>query len=316
MLSSKNDEQLTPVSEDIPLVSIIIPTYNRADVIGRAIHSAVNQSYSRVEVIVVDDASHDNTSEVVKTFADDKIRYKKHQTNKGGAEARNTGIELANGKYISFLDSDDKWRTEKIQCQVRRFKESDSRAGLIYTGIIYQESGFRKGNNYSSDEIKRKLRVGNPIGGCSSVMIKKEVVQSIGCFDRALPASQDREYWYRISKHYDIYYDHKFNVIKYSDSGKKQISSQPEKVCLGKLSFLKRHKNDFSKYQIAKTYFIISRVLRVNESKQKKKSVLRYSYKAVKMYPISPIFITYYILHLLPYEIEIILKSLLRLFKK
>jgi len=95
------------MNEKNPTVSVIIPTYNRAHTIGRAIKSVLNQTYQDFEIIVVDDGSTDNTEEVVKSFRDKRIRYIQHKKNKGAAAARNTGIKSAKGKYIAFQDSDD-----------------------------------------------------------------------------------------------------------------------------------------------------------------------------------------------------------------
>ena len=90
-------------------VSVIIPTYNRAYLISRAINSVLNQTYQDFEIIIVDDGSTDNTEEVIKEFQekDERIKYIRHKNNKGEAAARNTGIKAAKNEYISFQDSDD-----------------------------------------------------------------------------------------------------------------------------------------------------------------------------------------------------------------
>lgn len=105
-----------------PLVSVIIPTYNRANLVGRAIESVIQQSYAHLEIIVVDDASSDNTKEVIDAIGDRRLRYIRHQTNLGGAVSRNTGIDAATGEYIAFLDSDDIWLSQKIECQISRIQ--------------------------------------------------------------------------------------------------------------------------------------------------------------------------------------------------
>jgi len=96
-------------------VSVIIPTYNRAHLVGRAIRSVLNQTYQDFEIIVVDDCSTDNTEEIVKGFNDHRIRYMRHDRNRGGSAARNTGIKASQGKYIAFLDSDDEWLLKKAE---------------------------------------------------------------------------------------------------------------------------------------------------------------------------------------------------------
>lgn len=87
-----------------PTVSVIIPTYNRAPLLGRAVQSVLNQTYQDFEVIVVDDASLDNTEEVVRHFADPRIHYLRHEENRGTAASRNTAIKIDRGEYVAFLD--------------------------------------------------------------------------------------------------------------------------------------------------------------------------------------------------------------------
>lgn len=104
--------------QEKPLVSVIIPTYNRAQLVRRAIESVLQQTYDHLEMIVVDDASKDNTQEVINGISDLRLRYIRHQTNLGGAISRNTGIDAATGEYLAFLDSDDVWLPEKIADQL------------------------------------------------------------------------------------------------------------------------------------------------------------------------------------------------------
>lgn len=117
-----------------PLVSVIIPTYNRADLVVRALDSVTQQTYKNLEIIFIDDASTDNTEVVIKAIDDFRIRYIRHQTNEGGAKARNTGIEAATGEYIAFLDSDDVWLPKKIEWQVAAIDNNpDSEKIVSYT---------------------------------------------------------------------------------------------------------------------------------------------------------------------------------------
>src|SRR5690349_3602213 len=100
----------------MPKVSVIIPTYNRAQFIARAVDSVLEQTYKDFEIIVIDDGSSDNTQEILKAY-EGKIRYV-YQQNKGISAARNRGIQEAKGEYIAFLDSDDVWKPEKLSVQV------------------------------------------------------------------------------------------------------------------------------------------------------------------------------------------------------
>jgi len=106
-----------------PTVSVIIPTYNRAHLVGRSIQSVINQTYQDFEIIVVDDGSTDNTEDIIKEFQkkDKRIKHIKHNKNKGGSAARNTGIRAARGEYIAFLDSDDEWMPTKLEKQTSYF---------------------------------------------------------------------------------------------------------------------------------------------------------------------------------------------------
>ncbi|OKH14938.1 glycosyl transferase family 2 [Fischerella major NIES-592] len=121
-----------------PLVSVVIPTYNRADLIKHTLNSAIRQSYKNLEIIIIDDGSVDNTEEVVKAIDDSRIRYIRLPNNSGGSVARNTGIENARGEYIAFLDSDDLWIPEKIELQLASIqKHPNPQKVVCHTQIVF-----------------------------------------------------------------------------------------------------------------------------------------------------------------------------------
>ncbi|MFC6974687.1 glycosyltransferase family 2 protein [Halomicroarcula sp. GCM10025709] len=103
---------------DRPRVSVVVPTYNRADTVGRAVESALAQTVTDIEVVVVDDGSTDDTAAVVTGIDDERVRYLAHERNRGRSAARNTGIEAARGEYVAFLDSDDRWLPGKLDRQL------------------------------------------------------------------------------------------------------------------------------------------------------------------------------------------------------
>jgi glycosyltransferase involved in cell wall biosynthesis len=112
----------------------VIPTYNRADFLPKAIQSVLNQTYRDWEMIIVDDGSIDKTEEIVKDYKEARIRYIVHKSNLGSSAARNTGIKNSRGEYIAFLDSDDEWFPEKISCQMNIFQKEDWKCGVVCTG--------------------------------------------------------------------------------------------------------------------------------------------------------------------------------------
>ncbi|MHB8117595.1 MAG: glycosyltransferase family 2 protein [Methanothrix sp.] len=190
----------------MPIVSVIISTYNRAYLVGRAIRSVLDQTYQDFELIVVDDGSADNTDEVVKGFNDLRIRYIRHEQNKGSAAARNTGINAAQGEYIAFQDSDDEWLPEKLEKQMRIFEMAPAQVGVVYTGF-YLIKGDRKTyipdpnikiteGNIHSELLKRNF-VGTP-----SAVVRKRCFKKVGMFDERLPSLEDWELFIRISEYY------------------------------------------------------------------------------------------------------------------
>ncbi len=108
-------------------ISIVMPTFNRASTISRAINSIINQDYSNFELLIVDDGSTDNTKEIVDSFDDKRIKYI-FQKNSGACKARNTGINKSSGEYIAFLDSDDEWDELKLMKQICFLKEKKADA--------------------------------------------------------------------------------------------------------------------------------------------------------------------------------------------
>ena len=116
-----------------PMVSIIIPTHNRAHMVGRAIRSVLAQTFKDFELILVDDCSTDYTEEAARTFHDRRMVYLRHDENQGASAARNTGVRAARGKYIAFLDSDNEWWCNKLELQVAVLEQTPE-IGLVYAG--------------------------------------------------------------------------------------------------------------------------------------------------------------------------------------
>lgn len=199
--------RLSKASENkqTPLVSVIIPTYNRAHLLGRALRSVINQTFEDFEIIIVDDASTDGTQTLVNSFEDKRISYIKLYLNQGVSVARNIGIQHAQGEYIAFIDSDDEWIPEKLKKQLDVFKDSTHSLGLVYTKSVT----VRENNEKPSiiplfrGNLLPFLLVYNYIGLTSSPLIKKECFSKVGLFDESLPVSEDWDMWIRISQYYE-----------------------------------------------------------------------------------------------------------------
>lgn len=185
-----------------PMVSIIIATFNRANFIGKAIESVLDQTYPNFELIIIDDGSTDGTANVVARYQDSRITYRWIE-NGERSRARNLGIKLSRGKYIAFLDSDDWYLPNKLADQVAAL-EVDPDAGLVLGGwLILDESG-RKIQEVSPWEwispqptIEQWLfsTTATPI----TVLVKKEWIERVGGFDPELFIAEDVELWIRLA---------------------------------------------------------------------------------------------------------------------
>ncbi len=219
-----------------PKVSVVIPTYNRARLISRAIQSVLNQSYQNLEIIIVDDGSMDNTEDTVRSFKDVRIVYIRHEINKGASAARNTGIKASRGEYIAFQDSDDEWFPDKLDHQMKAFNNGPSKLGIVYCGFYRIESDkktYIPGDNIAQKEgdIHNELLKGNFIG-TPAVLIKKECFENIKYFDENIPALEDWELWIELSKYYSFKYINKPLLCSYST---------PNSVNLNHKNLLKAH---------------------------------------------------------------------------
>ena len=206
-------------------VSVIIPTYNRAHLVSRAIKSVLNQNFQDFEIIVVDDGSTDNTEEVIKSFKDKRIRYIWHEINKGGNAARNTGLKNSRGEYIAFLDSDDEWLPEKLERQLEIFEKSqDEKLGFVYCGVIFINKKENKELRFLpkvKGYVYKNMLADNITFGGSDNLIKKEVFNICGFFDECEElkkrGAQEYEMWIRIAQKFNFTFVKEYLVKYYTD---------------------------------------------------------------------------------------------------
>lgn len=216
---STNAERLTQTGLHRKLVSVVIPTHNRSALLRRAIESVRRQTYSECEIIVVDDASPDDTQEVVADIPDVRIRYVRHTCNKGGSAARNTGIECARGQYIAFLDDDDEWVANKLELQILALGDAD--AILCAAALNGKNFVKRKPKEYVELRDLRKGTVAS--GGTGALLARAEVFQRVK-FDETLQRCQDWDVFIRIAQSFSIRYLNA-PLVKYNEGDHPRISN-------------------------------------------------------------------------------------------
>jgi len=195
----------------MPTVSVIIPTYNRAEFLPTAIKSALNQTFKDIQIIVSDDRSTDHTREVVESFNDDRIRYVRNEGKKGPSATRNTAISASKGEYIAFLDDDDEWVPDKLQKQVELLDHSQPNICGVYSNRLFidRESGKILSDNPETEQLQGnllyQLMIKSPIH-TSSVVVRKRCLEEIGLFDETISYMEDRDMWIRLSMKWDFEY--------------------------------------------------------------------------------------------------------------
>ncbi|MDM8552489.1 glycosyltransferase [Desulfobacterales bacterium HSG2] len=187
------------------LVSVIIPTFNRAWILKEAVDSVLSQEFQDFELIVVDDGSTDDTWDILNAYQENIILIR--QENKGVSAARNRGIDLASGELIAFLDSDDLWLPKKLSAQVGFFN-SNPDALICQTEEIWIRNGVRV--NPKKKHKKPSGMIFEPsLSLClvspSAVMIRRGLFETVGLFDERLPACEDYDLWLRISCRYPVF---------------------------------------------------------------------------------------------------------------
>lgn len=189
-------------------VSVIIPAYNCAKTIERAIDSVINQTIQVFEIIIINDGSTDNTQLIVNNYINQHNGYNIkliNKINEGVSKARNLGIKLSEGDYIAFLDSDDYWDLNKVKKQLQTF-ESNPNIDLLGTARnneLFQSKFIVKLNKLS--KISSKTLLYKNFFSTPSIMMKKSVVDEVGYFDENQRYAEEGDYWIRICNKHECY---------------------------------------------------------------------------------------------------------------
>lgn len=264
------------------LFSVIIPSYNRGKVVVRAINSVLNQTYQDFEIIVVDDGSEDNTEIAVKNIGDNRIKYVR-QKNSGACVARNTGIEHSQGLYVSFLDSDDEWFPQMLEKQLALYN-SDSEIGCIYSNLqvvdgVGRTYPFGKSFGVQGNCYSEVLRQGY-MAPTSVLSAKRTCFDKIGFFDVNLPASQDDDMCFKLSKHYKVGYIPEYMAIMNVEQVNR-ISNNPQKVAEGWWMLWNKYEEDvinFCGRDVMQTHYLncVKRYAAINDKASYVKALDKY----------------------------------------
>lgn len=242
------------------LVSVIIPVYNREKTIKRAIDSVLSQTYSNLEVIVIDDCSVDNSVKIVNEYEDERVRVICQKEHGGANKARNIGIENAKGEYIAFQDSDDEWCSNKLAVQLAYMQKEGFLVCFSpyylcqnkYTRIIPEDYQLNKEyHNDLADILKHRNVVGTP-----TLIFKRKVISLLGgvVFDEALMRLQDYELMLRLVQILKIGYIETPLVTAYSIEHNISRSEQYLYDAIAKI--LKKHKNFLNVKSFLKNYLV------------------------------------------------------------
>ena len=227
MLAKRTQYRLLfDLSELIKMISVIIPAYNAEKTILSTIESIQKQTYSNIEIIVIDDGSTDRTFDIASQVEDSRIKVFNYP-NGGVSEARNRGIAHTNGEYISFIDADDIWTANKLEKQMLALN-NNIEADVVYswTAVMLENLNNPEENRLFSgkkvtftEDIYSQLLLENFIGNGSNILVKKEAVAEIGKFDSSVNPCEDWDYYLRLAAKYQFALVPEHQIIYRQTSG-------------------------------------------------------------------------------------------------
>ncbi len=196
--------------ENRPLISVVIPTYNRKESLPVAIYSVINQTYENLDIIVIDDGSHDGTEEYIRSITDKRLRYKRSDRNRGPSAARNMGARLALGEYLAFQDSDDEWMPDKLEKQMKFLRENRE-FSLVYCAFAkYRDRellGYIPSPNISCEKKSGDLFTHlllSPLISTQTIVVRRDLFWEENGFNEDLNSYEDYEFSLRFARKHKI----------------------------------------------------------------------------------------------------------------
>ncbi len=198
------------------MISVVIPVYNRRELVCRAIRSVLAQTYGDCEILVVDDASEDQTVAQVRREFGGAVQLLQQEQNRGVSAARNRAIKAARGEWLAFLDSDDEWLPDKLEKQLAALRKSGLK--VCHTEEIWVRNGVRVNphkhhRKYGGDIFLRALPLCSM--SPSSIVIHRDVFARVGLFDETLPACEDYDLFLRLTCRYEVLFLEEHLIVKY-----------------------------------------------------------------------------------------------------
>ena len=235
----------------MPKVSIILSTYNRAHLISGAIEGVLEQNFSDWELIIVDDASTDNTEEIIKQWTSiDKITYSKAKQNMGIARNSNRGLRLAKGEYIAIIDDDDRWiDKDKLAKQVEFLDKNPDYVGVGGGVVVVDQNGrekFRYIKPKTDEQIRKKMLFDSPLAN-STTVFRRSAAEKVGLYDESLYYSADRDFFLKLGLVGKLCNMPEY-FVAYMMAGQNTSIVKMREHLKSSLMVMKRYKNNYSHY--------------------------------------------------------------------
>ena len=268
-------------------VSVIIPVYNRADTIKRAIDGVLAQTFRDFEVIVVDDGSSDRTCEVVEQIGDERIQIIRQTRNRGAAEARNTGMKAAEGKYIAWLDSDDEWLRDKLEVQLEALTQAAPDQKGSYTAYELIDQRFGSQMYVPKRTDRKELFLSCDLGPGSTLLFERSVLDKIGYLDTSFIRYEDWDWLLRYCAEYRLLgVERALTRIYYtSERSSRGIEASAN-------AFVSKYSEELKQYGWYRNVVISRRwmeVARCYAQDHNPGKIVRYVVKGLSVYPFQPV---------------------------
>ena len=275
----------------MPLVSVVIPTYNRSELLRRAVESVLGQTLADLECVVVDDASTDATAQIIAGFDDERLVYVRHENNLHASAARNTGIAAAKGRLVAFLDDDDEWFPKKLARQVDLIQSLPSRFGLVYCwmdycdphgNVVRRHCPVHRG--YVFPQVLDRQRIGNS----STLLVRREVLTPDLVWDESLYRGNDGDFIRRVCRKYEVDFVPEVLVRVHTGHGHQRITNTTDsgiqEAIKGQMVKLVKFRDELTKYprQAANIYAIIG--AHYSQLGDRRRSLAMY-FKALRVCP-------------------------------